>query len=408
MFNSFVSALSALKAQSAAVDTVGHNLANVSTTGYKAATVAFKDLVNESLGSGNESGLGVATPISVRNFSQGAIQSSSGGLDAAIQGNGFFVVRDNQGAKLLTRDGSFQLDRSGYITTLTGERVQQYANGVLSDILVPTGAVAAQATTRIGLAANLDNRAAVNDTFSTPIEVVDSLGVQHIVTMKYTKTAAKKWTVDALIPENAIGGSTTALKSLFGSPLPAANTIEFDDSGKLKDPAAPGTLTITAKPLTSGAKDLVMSYSLYNDKGGPNISHFAQTSAVSKTEQDGKMSSEIAAVGLADGGKVMARYGNGTMVEVASLALGLTVNPESLSGTGNNMYRASAESAQPTYATAETGGRGKVKAGALEGSTVDMAREFTNLIVFQRGYQANSRVITTSDEMSQEILNLKR
>src|SRR5687768_6550660 len=142
MFNSFSAALSALKAHSTAVDTVGHNLANVNTTGFKSTDVAFRDLVAESLGSGQETGMGVTRPITVRNFSQGAIQSTSGPLDAAIQGSGFFVVRDGTGSRLLTRDGGFKLDENGYVVTLTGERVQQYVSGALSDIQVPAGASA--------------------------------------------------------------------------------------------------------------------------------------------------------------------------------------------------------------------------------------------------------------------------
>ena len=409
MFNSFSSALSALKAHSAAVDTVGHNLANVNTTGYKSTSVAFKDLIAESLGAGTtETGLGVGKPITVRSFSQGAIQSSSGGLDAAIQGNGFFVVSANDGGKLLTRDGTFQLDRSGYITTVTGERVQQYANGILADIQIPTGAVAARPTTTMSVAANLDNKAAVGKAFSTPVEVVDSLGVQHVVTMRYTKLDATTWSVDALLPDKELGGDTDDLVSLFESPLPPENTIEFDETGMLTSPAAPGAIPIVIEGLSSGASNMTIAYSLYNDKGSPLITHFSQTSAVSKSDQDGKPAAEIVAVGMADGGRVIARYGNGEETEVGVLAVATTVNPGSLSAVGNNMFRASVDTSAPTYGVAGTGGRGKVKAGALEASTVDMAREFTNLIVFQRGYQANSRVITTSDEMSQEVLNLKR
>jgi flagellar hook protein FlgE len=260
----------------------------------------------------------------------------------------------------------------------------------------------------MSVAANLDNKAAPGTAFSTPVEVVDSLGVQHVVTMRYTKVDATTWTVDALLPGTELGEADPALKSVFATPLPADNTIEFDENGVLTTPTAPGTLTITAAGLASGARDLTMTYSFHDEKNAPLITHFSQTSAVSKSDQDGKPAAEIVAVGMADGGRVIARYGNGEQAEVGALAIASTVNPGSLSAAGNNMFRASVDTAAPTYGVAGTGGRGKVKAGALEGSTVDMAREFTNLIVFQRGYQANSRVITTSDEMSQEVLNLKR
>jgi flagellar hook protein FlgE len=408
MFNSFSSALSALKAHSAAVDTVGNNLANVNTTGFKGSDVAFRDIVSESIGAGTEAGMGVSRPITVRNFSQGAIQTTSGALDAAIQGNGFFVVKDGTGSRLLTRDGTFQLDKSGYIVTLTGERVQQYVDGVMSDIQIPSGASPARQTTSLAVTANLDATAQIGDALSSPVEVVDSLGVTHVVTLKYTKTAANEWSVDALIPDNEIGGADATLVTLFADPLPAENTIEFDGTGKLLTPAAPGQLTIAIPGLTSGAEDMSITLNFHDAKGVGLVTQFAQASAVSKTDQDGFPAAEVVGVGMADGGRVIARYGNGEENEIGTLAMALVVNPSSLAGAGNNMFRVTGDTASPTYGTAGTGGRGRVKAGSLEASTVDMAREFTNLIVFQRGYQANSRVITTADEMSQEVLNLKR
>ena len=408
MFNSFSSALSALKAHSTAVDTVGHNLANVNTNGFKGSDVAFKDIVSESIGGQSEAGMGVSRAMTVRNFSQGAIQTTSGALDSAIQGNGFFVVKDGTGSRLLTRDGTFQLDKSGYIVTLTGERVQQYVDGVLSDIQIPSGASPAQQTTKVSVTANLDATAQVGDTLSTPVEVVDSLGVTHVVTLKYTKTAANEWSVDALIPDNEIGGADATLVSLFASPLPAGNTIEFDANGKLETPAAPGALTIDIPGLSSGADDMSIELNFHDAAEVGLITQFAQASSASKTVQDGFPAAEVVGVGMADGGRVIARYGNGQEKEIGTLAMALVTNPSSLSGAGNNMFRVGTDTASPTYGTAGTGGRGKIKAGALEASTVDMAREFTNLIVYQRGYQANSRVITTADEMSQETLNLKR
>lgn len=409
MFNSFSAALSALKAHSAAVDTVGSNLANVNTTGYKDSSVAFKDIVSESIGGGQgEVGMGVNRPETIRNFSQGAIQSTSGALDSAIQGNGFFVVKDGSGARLLTRDGTFQLDKNGYVVTVTGERVQQYADGMLEDIQIPSGALPAQPTSSMSVTANLDTTAAVGETLTTPMEVVDSLGVTHVITLKYTKTDPGTWEVDALIPDNEIGGTDSTLKSLFSSPLPTENTLEFDETGKLTTPSAPGVITIEIPGLTSGANDMSIDLKLHDDKGIALVTQFAQASSVARTFQDGFTAAEVVGVGMADGGRVIARYGNGEEREVAALAMALVVNPGSLSGVGNNMYRATSDSASPTYGVAGAGGRGKIKAGSLEASTVDMAREFTNLIVFQRGYQANSRVITTADEMSQETLNLKR
>lgn len=404
-FNSFNAALSALKAHSAAVDAVGQNLANVNTTGFKASEVAFRDVVAESM-NGTETGMGVGRLETIRNFAQGALQSSSGALNSGIQGNGFFVVNDGDGASLLTRDGTFQVDKTGYVVTLSGDRVQQYINGALSDIRIPTGTGAAQATTALSMIANLNSGAAVGDTFSTPIEVVDSLGVRHQLTFELTKTAEGKWGYDVKIPAADVG-ATGSTVSIFSTP--PTSTIEFDSSGKMTSPAlAAGTIDLSITGLSSGAADIDIDWSLYDSTGQPTITQYAQTSAVSKTDQDGLPAAEITSVSMADGGKVIATYGNGKQGTVATLAIALVANPASLISVSDNNYRTGEDSAAPVYGTADTGGRGKVKAGMLEASTVDIAREFTNLIVYQRGYQANSRVITTTDEISQETLNLKR
>ncbi|MBC7928814.1 MAG: flagellar hook protein FlgE [Bryobacteraceae bacterium] len=400
-FNSFSSALSALKAHSAAVDTVGHNLANVNTTGYKSVDVAFKDVVAQSVNSKGESGLGVGRVSTVRNFNQGAIQTSSGALDSAIQGSGFFVVNDGLGTKLLTRDGTFQLDKAGYVVTLTGERVQQYGPSGLADIQVPTGTSQASPTDALSIVANLNASAPIGEVFSTPVEVMDTLGVRHTLTFSFTKTAANSWDYDVTIPA-ADQAPVTALT------LPASKTLTFDSSGKLTSPAAAAPIAIGITNLANEAADLSITWSLYDAKGQASISQFSQPSAPSRTDVNGFAAAEVTALGMADGGRVMARYGNGQEKEIAKLAIALVGNPSTLTSVSDNNFRPSGDTAAPVYGVAETGGRGKIKAGALEGSTVDIAKEFTNLIVYQRGYQANSRVITTTDEISQETLNLKR
>ncbi|MDZ4796857.1 MAG: flagellar hook protein FlgE [Bryobacteraceae bacterium] len=406
MFNSFSAALSALKAHSAAVDTVGHNLANVNTTGYKAMDVAFKDVVAQSMSGHSETGMGVGRVATVRNFSQGAIQSSSGPLDTALQGSGFFVVTDAAGNKMFTRDGSFQLDASGNVVTVTGEKVQQYTSAGLSSIQVPTGAVAATPTTAVNVIANLNATAAVGDKFSTPVEVVDSLGARHTLTFQFTKNTDNKWNYDILVPATDIGG-TGVPKSIFASA--PSTTFDFDSSGKLTAPALAGSpIALTVTPLANKAADIKINWNLYDTAGAPTMTQFAQASAVSRTDQNGYAAAEITSVGMADGGRVMARFANGQEKEIAKLAIALVLNPSSLTSASDNNFKVGEGSASPVYGTAETGGRGKVKANALEASTVDIAREFTNLIVYQRGYQANSRVITTTDELTQETLNLKR
>src|SRR5690242_3978335 len=193
MFTSFSTALSALNATSTAVDVVGNNLANLNTPGYKTSAVYFRDLVTQSLGAGlgeTQVGFGTGRPLTIRQFTQGAIQASTGVLDAAIQGDGFFVVRNEQGNELFTRAGAFQVDPSGNLLTNTGERVQGWTspdpttgqvstNGAVGDVILPVSSLQQpKATTKFSLDLNLNASAAADSSsdFSYPIEVFDSLG----------------------------------------------------------------------------------------------------------------------------------------------------------------------------------------------------------------------------------------
>jgi len=419
MFASFSTALSALSAHVTAVDVVGNNLANLNTPGYKTSAVSFRDLVTQSLGAGlgeTQVGFGTGRPFTTRQFTQGAIQSSTGLLDAAIQGDGFFVLRDERGGTLFTRAGNFKVDDLGYLTTLTGEKVQGWMEradgtvnptGAISDIVVPVGTLKTPiATTNFSMDLNLNAAAVVGQldaTFSTPMEVVDSLGTTHVLTITFTKTNAAEWDYEVTIPD-------ADLASPPDPPVPlASGTITFDTDGKLltPDPSSP-TVDINITGLADGASDMSLKWSLYNPNGSARLTQFAQPSAVSANTQDGSTSASLTRVGLADGGKIVAQYSNGLQRIVGQVALASIRNSDTLIAAGNNNFQASARTAMPAIGVPGTGGRGTILGGSLEASTVDIAREFTNLIVYQRGYQANSRVLTTADEMSQETINLKR
>lgn len=411
MFTSFSTALSALSAHSTAVDVVGNNLANLNTAGFKASAVSFHDLVTQSLGAGlgeTQVGFGVSRPTTIRIFSQGAIQSSSGPLDAAIQGDGFLVVKNNAGAVLYTRGGQLQVDKSGNLLTVTGEHVQGWTeqngvlntNGALTNIVVPVGTLKAPAaSTTFSFDLNLDAAAQPGDTFSTAIEVYDSLGASHLVTVTYTKSAtANQWDYAVEFPAADL---TAALTPVTGS-------LTFDSSGVLTDPAVAGPFpAIAVTGLANGAADMNLTWQLYNGRN-PRITQYAQPSALSANAQDGSPAAQLVRVGIADGGAILAQYSNGQQTVVGQLAMAAIRNPESLIASGNNNYQLSARSALPAIGLPGTGGRGTIVGGAVEFSTVDIAREFTNLIVLQRGYQANARVVTTVDELSQETINLKR
>jgi fagellar hook-basal body proteins len=244
MFTSFSTALSALNAHATAVDVVGNNLANLNTPGFKSSVVSFHDLVTQSLGAGlgeTQVGFGVGRPTTIRQFTQGAIQASTGPLDAAIQGDGFLVVKDKGGTVMYTRGGNLQVDKNGALLTSTGEKVQGWTeqagvlntNGATSDIVVPVGTVRPpQASTAFSFDMNLNAAATAGpppSTFSSSIEVFDSLGASHNVTVNFTKSAtANQWNYALSIPNADV---TTAIP-------PVTGTLTFGSDGKLTSPAA--------------------------------------------------------------------------------------------------------------------------------------------------------------------------
>ena len=249
---------------------------------------------------------------------------------------------------------------------------------------------------------NLDATASTGpppDTFSTSVEAYDSLGTSHVITVEFTKAAtANQWDYSISIPNADVTNPVT----------PVTGTLTFDSNGTLTDPPVGGTMpSIQITGLADGASDLDLTWNLY-DGARPRLTQYAQPSAVSANEQDGSPAAQLVRVGLGNGGIVLAQYSNGEQKVVGQLAMAAVRNPESLISVGNSNYQLSARSALPAIGLPNTGGRGKIIGGAIESSTVDIAKEFTNLIVLQRGYQANSRVVTTVDQLSQEAINLKR
>jgi flagellar hook protein FlgE len=414
MSTSFSTALSALAADATAIDVVGNNLANLNTPGFKASTVSFHDLVTQSLGAGlgeTQVGFGVGTPVTLRQFTQGAIQPTGGLLDAAIQGDGFFQVKNTSGDTLYTRGGNFQVDVNGNLATATGELVQGWTqtNGVLNtnaptgNITVPVGSLAPpKVTQNVSVDLNLNAASTAGppaDTFSTSIQVYDSLGTSHIVTISFTKTTTpNQWQYAVAFPDGDLTAPGT----------PATGTLTFDANGQLINPVTtvpPPVLTATG--LSDGAADMNITWNLFNG-ANPRITQYSQKSATSALAQDGSAAANLSSVGLSDGGKILAQYSNGQQVVVGQMAMASIRNPGSLIAAGNSNFQLSARTALPAIGLPGTGGRGTVLGGSVEASTVDIAREFTNLIVFQRGYQANARVVTTVDQLSQDTINLKQ
>jgi flagellar hook protein FlgE len=409
---SFATALSGLAANNTALDVVGNNLANLNTTGFKADAIQFKDVLGDTSGS-TQIGAGVATSGTSLDFTQGSIEPTSGALDAAIEGNGLFVVKNASGTTLYTRAGSFKFDGTGTLVTSTGEDVQGWTavNGVLSTNgnigNISSSAIASQppiATTQMTMTANLDASAAVGTVFSSPLQVIDSLGVTHVLTYTYTKTGSNTWKYDISIPGEDLTGGTP------GTPTSLTNgTLTFDSTGNLTAPLPAAPVTVkTTTGLVSGANNLNMSWSLYAPDGTSLVTQFAQTSAASATSQDGVQAAQLTGITLGDGGTLMATFSSGKQIPIAQVALAAIGNPDSLVSVGDNNYQVGTNTLTPTVGVPNTGNRGNILGGSLESSNVDLAKEFTNLIIYQRGYQANAKVITTQDQIDQVLLAIKQ
>lgn len=411
MFTAFSTALSGLNAMTTAIDVVGNNLANLNTTGYKDETVSFRNLIAESL-SGNEAtqvGLGTATPDTNTQFIQGAIETTNGSFDGAVNGQGFFIVKNSDGQELYTRAGNFQVDKNGYLISQTGERVQGWTanaagavnpSGSLNDIQVPIGqALRAQASTQFSATVNLNSGTAPAATWSTgAVNLVDSLGNTLPLNVTFTKdpTNTNTW-------EYSVTGTGSGVTVTGGS-----GTLQFDSSGNLVSPAAnAGSIPLAISGLSDGAANMTVNWDLYSPSGTPNITQYSEASTVTAISPNGQPAAVLTGVSLQRDGQIMATYSNGAQQQVvAQLALAAVRNPQSLLNVGNNNFAPEASSAVPVIGVAGSGGLGAIDGGALKKSSVDIATEFSRLLTYQRSYQADSRVVTVSDELAQDAVSL--
>jgi flagellar hook protein FlgE len=419
MFTAFSTALSALDATSTAIDVVGNNLANMNTPGFKTSEVDFSDLVTQSLGSGlgtTQVGFGTGIPTTVMQFTQGALETTNGLDDAAIQGSGFFIVNDPSAGTEYTRAGDFQVSANGDLMTNSGQYVQGWTTinpttgavdttGPIGNIQIPEGTLQPPvATTTFSDSINLNSAATTGTAsdFTTPVTVYDSLGNPMVLTLNFQQTGANTWSYDVTVPGSAVSGGTAGTPFDTG----ASGTLTFNSSGNLIDPPAGSPISVNISGLTDGASDMNLTWNLYSSSGSPLITQFAQSSASSSNTQNGSPAAELSQVSIANGGAVVAQYTNGNQVTVGQIALANIENPSSLVAVGNNNYQLSAATATPSVGVPSTGGRGQIVGGSIEQSTTDMATEFTNLIVYQASYEANAHVVTTAEQLSQDTINL--
>jgi flagellar hook protein FlgE len=414
----FSNALSGLTADSTAINVVSENLANLNTTGYKDEQVSFEDLVNQSL-----SGFSNATSISgstvaqtSQDFTQGTLQTTGGAFDAAIQGGGFFVLSNSTGQQLFTRQGNFSITASGDLMTSSGQNVEGWnaangvlsTNGITSNLVVPVALSATPvATTQFSTTVNLDSNATVGSpggTFSTPIQVYDAQGNAHTLTVTYTLTAPNNWSYAVTIPSADVGGAGTT------TTLGSGGTLTFDGNGNLLSPASTSGAISIPISLADGANignpPGTLTWNLYDSSGNPTISQNAQASTDLSNTQDGSQAGSLVGVDIGTNGALIANFSNGTTETVGQIALASILNPATMQQLDGNSFAITGATAAPVIGMPSTGARGSISGGALETSTVDIATEFTNLLQYERGYQANSKVITTEDQVIQTTLGL--
>jgi flagellar hook protein FlgE len=401
-------AIGALTLHQSFMDVVADNLANANTPGYKASRVSFLDQIAQRMAAGSaptttlgginptQIGLGVRMGGTTPNFVQGTLQSTGRVSDVALQGDGFFVYRDGTN-RLYSRDGALDLDADGYlVNTSTGMRVQGWqASGSaatintglpLSDLQIPLNSTLARATVNATLRGNLDSTTASGSAgaYNATIGVYDSLGVLHDVTVTYTMTTPGNWSWSATSGSPAVS---------VGS-----GTVAFDTSGQYV--SGGGSITV---PASGGAAATTATL----DMSG--MTQLATANSAALSNQDGLAAGSLSGFSvISNTGEVFGVYSNGLQQRIGQVALATFVNPAGLLRSGQSVYQEGLNSGTAQIGAAGSGGRGTVVSGYLEASNVDMAQEFTNMILAQRGFQASSRVITASDEMLQELVNLKR
>ncbi len=406
----FSIALTGLQADSVALNTIGNNLANLNTGAFKEQTATFQDLFYQTIGSsgsGDPVQVGVGTRVSgtATNYTQGSLTTTTNSTDMAISGNGFFLVQ-NGNDQSLTRAGNFQVSNSGDLTTSDGESVMGYGvkngavnlNGGLIPLQLPVGlSEPAQQTQNVSLTTSLDASAATGAQFSSPVTLYDSLGEAHVSSVNFTKTGASTWSYSVAIPS----GDAT------GTPVNNTGTLTFDQSGNLVSP--PGNVAgVTFPGMKDGAKDLTLNFNLYGASGSPLISQTAGTSNTSTTVQDGYASGAYQGFSVDGSGLVSASFSNGLTQSVGQVAVATVANQDGLSRAGSNNYVATLASGLISVGAANVGGRGKIQDESLEQSNVDISAEFSNLIVAQRAFEANSKTVTTFDSVTQEAIAMIR
>jgi flagellar hook protein FlgE len=414
MLRSMFTAISSLNINQSYLDVVANNLANANTIGYKSNRMTFQDQFSQLLypGAAPTTTVGGTNPTSVGlgarlgaispNFAQGALQATGRNLDLAVQGDGFFIYGTGADRRY-SRVGALAVDGNGLLVdSSTGMALQGWQvtppapvdpTSAPGNITIPPSQTMASMTAKVTLGGNLNADLTANPwqdatgtatdfkpaSYTVTVGAYDSLGNAVSVPVTFTRTADSTWSWK-------VGDG-------------AATDLTFDENGRL-DPNTTGSVTL---PAANGAAEQTVTLDF------SSITSVAGSNSAAVTSQDGLPAGNLTDVYITpkDGGIYLV-YSNGMRQQIGQVAIARFTNPAGLLQTGNTMYEKGLNSGEAQIGASNTGGRGSIASGYLEGSNVDMAQEFTNMIMAQRGFQASSRVVTTSDEILQELVNLKR
>ncbi len=426
VLSSLYTGVSGLTAQGEALGVIGDNIANANTIGFKASRAEFQDIISKNLKGilgGNQIGRGVKIGAVNPILSQGNVDATEKSTDLAISGDGYFTLRGSDGESY-TRDGSFHFDREGYLVSNDGQRVQGFQSddkgkiiNKTGDIKFPRALIPAKGTSEIALDMNLDSRVDTGkvfnaedpyttSNFSTGVEVFDSQGNKHLMTLFFNKSADRQWDVRGMVDgKEVVGGTPGKMSEVMTAKL------GFTVDGKLDtEQITKQAFNFAGGALQNQQIKIDFGDSITTDKGKglDGSKQYGKDSDLISWRQDGAAAGTITNMSFNDEGVLTALYTNGQAADLGQIAMAKFENPEALFKVGNNRLKESRDSGAGAIGKSRQAGRGSLFAKSLERSTVDLATEFVNLIQNQRGFQANAKTITTTDELLNEVIQLKR
>lgn len=405
---SFSIALSGLNAASADLGVTANNIANANTTGFKSGRAEFGEIFGSTAYglSRTATGQGVRLSQIAQQFKQGNLNYTDNTLDLAIQGEGYFTVKDGKGTAY-TRAGAFGADRDGYVVNSAGQKLQVYSplssgtgfdTAGLQDLRLSTGDNPPRATSALEIQANLPANEVAPTTIAfdpadptsysrtTSVTVYDTLGAAHTTNLYFVKGATpNSWELNVTVDGASTGPATP---------------LTYSDSGTLTAPVG-GTLAVPAVTLTNGAAPLNVTLDL-ND-----TTQYGDSFSVSRLTQDGYTTGRLTGLEVTAEGIVQGRYSNGQATALGKVAVATFSNPQGLQKLGDNAFAETYTSGQPLRGEAGSGSFGNIQSGALESSNVDLTAQLVNMITAQRNFQANAQMIQTSDQITQTIINIR-